>query len=190
MTTGFGPVLVALLVAQSSAAWDHPDPAPWWPLQVSQTAPGFRLEDTSLHPWSLALGQAVWISFGASWCPWCERQERLMVETARRYSDLTVVEVDEERHISKAERWQEGLGANLPLSFHMLLDPNFKVARRYRVQAYPTSFFIGPSGRIRAVYLGALTTRRALLSCLKPLMRVPTMHASKEEIITKIGHNR
>lgn len=182
MTTGLGPVLAAFLVAQSSADSEHPDPAPWWPLQASQTAPGFRLEATSLHLWTLTRGQAVWLSFGASWCPWCARQERLMVKTARKYSDVTVVEVDEERRISKAQRWRDGFGANLPLSFHMLLDPNFKVARRYGVQAYPTSFFIGPSGRIRAVYLGALTTRRALLPYLKLLMGVHPMPAPPQEI--------
>ena len=152
----------------------HADPAPWWPLHAGDSAPSFRLRSSDNRVWSLAMarGRSVWLSFGASWCPWCERQLPLMIALASTDpAHLVVIQIDEERRVSRMAAWQKRFGAGIPPSFHMVLDANAQVANQYRVQAYPTSFFIGPAGHIRRVYFGALTTRRELVSFLCPLFK-------------------
>ena len=45
----------------------------------------------------------------------------------------------------------------LGLTFDILLDPGGKIQEIYKIQAYPTSYFLDRDGIIRAQHIGSLT---------------------------------
>lgn len=161
----------------------RPNRPPWEPLPIGQPAPSFQLVDGLGDRWALHAipGEETWVSFGSGGCPWCERQLPFMRQAALAHlRDLVVVQVDEAQRPSEAEAWQDSLGSRLPSSFHLLIDPERSVAKRYHVKAYPTSFFINDQGRIAGIYLGAMTSRAQLGVYLARALQQPRpLHPGK-----------
>ncbi len=92
-------------------------------------------------------GRVTVINFWATWCPPCVQEipslNRLQQRMAGRPFTLVSVNYAEPR-----ERVQAFL-KRVPVDFPVLIDPDGRTAARWQVMAFPSTFVIGPAGRIR-----------------------------------------
>ncbi len=128
------------------------EPAP----QQGFMAPGFVLNTFSGEPVDLAglKGKVVLINFWASWCPPCRAEMQAMQSV---YADdqgkglvILAINTTYQDDLTKAAQFAQSEG----LTFPLLTDPDGNIARLYRVQAMPTSFFIDRQGKIRQLMIG------------------------------------
>jgi peroxiredoxin len=127
------------------------------PPQVGQTVPDFeaRTPDGKTIKLSDFAGRPMWLTFGATWCPDC-RAEAADVEAAylaNQGKGLAILSVwvnDDPANVS-------AFAAKNGFTFAMALDPDQRLADGYRLLGYPTHFFIGTDGVIKAERLGRLT---------------------------------
>ena len=97
-------------------------------------------------------GKVVLVDFWASWCEPCLRSFPWMNDLQRRHGDagLVVVAVNLDRDRKLADAF---LGKT-PANFHLEFDAAGDLARRFGVQAMPTSFLIDRSGKVRIRHAG------------------------------------
>lgn len=99
-------------------------------------------------------GQVVMVNFWASWCPPCriEMPSMYRLKQKMKGKPFTILAVN------MAETKQE-VNAFLPpqlrKSFVVLMDTDGKALRAWKVYAFPTSYIIGPKGKIRLALFGA-----------------------------------
>lgn len=124
---------------------------------VGKAAPDFSLQDLdgkTVSPTD-AKGRPLLINFWATWCGPC-RLEMPAIESrfqANRDKGLLVYAIDYDEPKAEVEAYVKSLG----LTFTVLLDPGGKVNDLYRIQGYPTSFFVAPDGNIKVIHIGAMT---------------------------------
>jgi thiol-disulfide isomerase/thioredoxin len=99
--------------------------------------------------------QVVYVDFWASWCVPCRESFPWMQRMAATYGDqgLRVVTVNLDRRSKAAATFLEEVEADLPV----ILDPEGKLARRFELQAMPTSFLFDRTGRQRLRHEGFRT---------------------------------
>lgn len=164
--------LLSIALLLLGAAWiavSAPDANTFTQAQSAPTkgflAPDFTL--TTLSGESITLsdlrGQAVLINLWASWCGPCRAEMPAMQKVYERYQDqgfnILAVNATNQDSLSAAQAFVEELG----LSYPILLDFDGSVSRLYQLRALPSSFFIGPDGRIQEVIIGG-PMAEALLS--------------------------
>jgi thiol-disulfide isomerase/thioredoxin len=161
--------LVTLVVIQSCAT-SNPDsdrgagkgaqaiqlePAP----KVGHLAPDFVLKDLDGNTIRLSdlRGKMVFINFWATWCPPCRAEMPEIEAVHQEYKDkgVVVLGVDISEPESTVRQYVQQGGFSWPI----VLDSTGKVARDYQIAAIPTSFFLDREGVIRAVNVGAMTSR-------------------------------
>ncbi|HKJ09808.1 MAG TPA: protein disulfide oxidoreductase [Gammaproteobacteria bacterium] len=103
---------------------------------------GQRVSLAALH------GRPVLVHFWATWCPVCRLEQGSIAAIARDHAVLTVAFQDGSAERVRAYMRREGL------NYPVLADPDGVLASRYGVRAVPTSFIVGPRGRIRFVEVG------------------------------------
>lgn len=124
--------------------------------KVSLPAPGFELPDLQgdSHGLERYRGRAILLHFWATFCVPC-RKELPELERAwrsHRASGLTVLGVAVDRGDARlVERFARDHGVTFPV----LLDPQGTVRNRYEVRGLPTTYLIGPDGRIQGRAIGA-----------------------------------
>ncbi|HET7657487.1 MAG TPA: redoxin domain-containing protein, partial [Bacillales bacterium] len=123
-------------------------------------APNITLEN--LHGKTVNLsdyrGKTVLINFWATWCPHCKEE---MAAIEQYYQDhhskgFIVLSVND-LSAEKNRKVVASFVRSNHLTFLVVLDRNEKVSRIYRVGGLPTSYFIGPKGKVRAENVGPLT---------------------------------
>lgn len=123
---------------------------------VGARAPEFSAPSVDGETYRLSeqQGRPVILNFWATWCEPCRAEMPLLEARARELADagLLIVGVNFDEPEAVVREYRDDLGLTLPL----LLDPGGKIQRLYRVVAYPTTFFVGRDGLIRAVHLGVL----------------------------------
>mgnify|MGYP000181422627 CR=1 FL=1 len=123
-------------------------------VSAGDAAPDFTLPDSAGKPVALASlrGQFVYVDFWASWCGPCRQSlpwmNQLSLRARKAALKVVAINVDEHRDDAAAFLRQ------LPASFTVLYDPAGQVAASYQLPGMPTSFLIGPDGRVRWTHIG------------------------------------
>jgi cytochrome c biogenesis protein CcmG/thiol:disulfide interchange protein DsbE len=156
-----GAVLVALVVVGIVLATRTPQEATavQSPL-LGRSAPAFSGTDLSGGaPVSLASlrGHYVLVNFFASWCGPCQQEaadlSRFHYQQAHSPAGADMVSVVFHDTTSTARAFLRSNGDLWPA----VSDPGGVIAEHYGVTAPPTTFVIGPSGRVAAVLVGPAT---------------------------------
>lgn len=133
-------VVFAVNAYRTRAAADGPAPT-----FAAHTLAGERV---SLHQFA---GRPLVVHFWATWCPVCRLEQGAVNALAADHAVITVAMQSEGDAEVRAYLREHGL------SFPVINDRDGALARRYGVTAVPTTFVIGPDGRIRFVDMGYTT---------------------------------
>ena len=131
----------------------------------TQTAPDFALRDLSGQRVQLAelRGKRVLVHFWATWCFVCQREVDALNAVARGLAPdevlLTVVADSEDAEHVRRYVAEHGI------EYRVLLADR-AVLRNYRVDVFPTNYFIAASGQVADTTVG-LSTRWGLASRLQ-----------------------
>jgi peroxiredoxin len=141
---------------------------PW----AGGTTPALELTDAEgkLHRLADYRGRAVLVNFWATWCEPC-REEMPSMERLRgalQGKPFVVLAVN----VGEGPRAARAFGEKMGLGFPLLLDPDGKTTRAWNARVLPASFVVGPDGRIRYSYFGAIDwasddVRRAIENLLR-----------------------
>jgi thiol-disulfide isomerase/thioredoxin len=130
--------------------------------QPGQPAPAFDLPGTA-GPVSLAAlkGKVVYVDFWASWCGPCKQSFPWMNEMQAKYGaqGLQVVGITVDRKKEDADKF---LAAN-PAKFAVAYDTAGTTPEKYAVKNMPTSFLVGPDGKVVYVHGGFTDAARGEL---------------------------
>ena len=119
-------------------------------------------------------GRVVVIDFWASWCVPCRRSFPWLNAMQSKYADdgLVIIGVNVDRESADADKFLE----RFPATFNIIYDSEADLAKRFGVQAMPSSFVIGRDGAIRNSHLGFKKKKQdeyeaALVAALKEKTR-------------------
>lgn len=127
----------------------------------SNPAPSFELEDLNGNIVKLEelAGKKVYIKFWTSWCSICLAGLKELNELAAEENDFTVISIVHPSYKGEQKRdsfisWYESLDyQHIPV----LLDENGEWTERFRVMAYPTSYYISTDQTISKSAVGHQT---------------------------------
>ncbi|MDZ7652014.1 MAG: TlpA disulfide reductase family protein [Burkholderiaceae bacterium] len=121
--------------------------------QVGQPAPSFDLPGSaSAVRLADMKGKVVYLDFWASWCAPCKQSFPWMNEMQAKYGSagflVVAISVDAKR--SDAEEFLKGT----PAQFTVAFDTKGESPKTYAIKGMPSSFLIGPDGRVIATHTG------------------------------------
>lgn len=148
---------MALVLGPSGVAPAEADPLEAFGLiryKESRQAPDFSLSD--LDGKAVALkdlrGRLVLLNIWTTWCPAC-REEMPSLERLHREFDTRGVSVLAASHREDPEEVRK-FAHEFNLTMPTLLDQDGRVGELYGLQGLPTTFLIGPDGRLIARAIG------------------------------------
>ena len=117
------------------------------------------VEDEAPEELARSRGDVVWLDFWASWCVPCRHSFPWMNAMQEKYGPLglTVVAVNLDSERADADRFL----ASTPAGFKVQFDPDGKLAKRYDVEAMPSSYVIDRTGHVMERHLGFKQSREA-----------------------------
>lgn len=126
------------------------------PYTAGGGTPPLALPDLAGKPQNINAyrGRVVLVNFWASWCPPCVHEMPSMQRLAQRWRDkpfaIVAVNMGEEPKTVRA------FAAKVKVTFPIWLDRDGAALKRWKVFAFPTSFVLDRSGKIRYALYGAL----------------------------------
>ena len=99
-------------------------------------------------------GKAVLVNFWATWCAPCREEMPSMeaLRVAMKDKPFAVLAVN----VGEGARAARGFGEKMGLGFPLLLDADTRTTKAWGARILPASFVVGPDGRIRYSYYGAI----------------------------------
>jgi len=143
----------ALILLLCCSATGTPTP---WEIDdiVGKKAPDFTLKDIDGRDVSLSSlrGRVVLINFWATWCPPCRSEMPSLNSLYKEYrgKGLVVLAISTDRRMSDVKDYV----SKNTFEFQILLDPDMRVSRSYKVFSIPTTFLIERNGVIIKRFLG------------------------------------
>jgi len=135
----------------SNTVADDADAAP----VVGAHAPDFIAETLSgdeVHLRNLR-GKPVVLNFWATWCPPCRAEMPLLQQYYTKHAgEYAMVAVNDAEPPEQVKGFIEQQG----FTFTVALDPKQAIVAKYRIQGFPTTFFIDADGVIRYSHVGML----------------------------------
>ncbi len=103
-------------------------------------------------------GKTVVVNFWATWCEPCREEMPSLERLRAKLGDgrLAVVAVNVGESPERVARFRK----DVAISFPVLFDREGETARSWQVRGYPTSYVLGPDGRIRYYFVGELDWAR------------------------------
>jgi cytochrome c biogenesis protein CcmG, thiol:disulfide interchange protein DsbE len=97
-------------------------------------------------------GKVVYLDFWASWCPPCRESFPWLTKIQEKYGKdkLQVIAVNVDKKQKDADRFIAELNPGFLIAF----DPQGATPADYNVPGMPTSYLIGPDGKIISVHKG------------------------------------
>lgn len=123
--------------------------------QKGQKFPDLVLEslDGDRIAFSSFAGKPIVINFWASWCEPCKEEMPLFEAVYRQQNaDVMVLGVNYNEPANVIRRFIE----ERQITFPILLDMDGKVAERFQVFGFPTTYFVDGEGVLRAAHVGQL----------------------------------
>ncbi len=123
---------------------------------IGGVAPDFAINTLSGSKIQLSQfrGKPVLVNFWATWCEPCKVEMPLIEQYYEKNSkNLVVLAIDSDESAADVTSFIQGF----KISFTILVDSNGSIADLYRVDGFPTSFFIDPDGKIQAERIGSLS---------------------------------
>lgn len=126
------------------------------PAKVGNPAPAFTLQQLSGSSAQLSQfkGKPLVLNFWGSFCQPCVREMPLLANYANTYAsqNLQFVGVN----LGESKLVVQNFIRQTNVVYPILLDSDLKVAERYSVISYPTTFFIDAKGTIQEKIVGEL----------------------------------
>lgn len=100
-------------------------------------------------------GQAVWLTFGASWCAACKAEAPDIEAAYKKHKGdgVVVLQVSISEDSATVRDYTERIG----LTFPQIADPDTRIASAYRVNGIPAHYFIDRTGVLRLMKTGGLS---------------------------------
>ena len=108
--------------------------------------------DGASHTLAAYRGKVVILNFWATWCEPC-REEMPSFNRLKKSLEGTPVAMFAV-NIGEGEARINGFLGKVPVDFPVLLDRDAQVSRAWKVRLMPTTFIIGPDGRVRYSFAG------------------------------------
>jgi peroxiredoxin len=129
------------------------------PPTEGQIAPDFSVAGLDGQTYRLSdfRGRHVVLNFWGSFCDPCVREMPLLQQIYEHYADegVVVLGVNLDESLATVRSFVRSVDVNFPI----LLDHG-KIQKRYGVIYYPTTFVIGPDGKIAHKKVGEITDMR------------------------------
>jgi peroxiredoxin len=140
--------------------------------QVGFTAPGFTLDALAGEPIALTdlRGKVVVLNLWASWCPPCRAEMPALNAAYQKFRDQGLVVLGANTMFQDDENSARAAIRDWGLTFPIVFDRDGATSRQYRLQAMPTTFFIGRDGVIRDIVLGGPLSEALIASKIEQLM--------------------
>jgi peroxiredoxin len=119
-------------------------------------APDFQLINVNGNPIRLSdlRGRPVLINFWATWCGPCVIEMPILQDRFLKYSsELIILAINADEPYNDIRNFVNNNG----ITFDVLQDTDSKIQGLYKINGYPTSFFIDTDGIIKAIQIGGLT---------------------------------
>jgi len=98
-------------------------------------------------------GKPLIINFWATWCAPCKLEMPLLQQTAQKFDGkLSIAAIN----FQESEKVVADFANKNQIELIILLDEKGEIAQKFRVHAFPITFFIDESGIVRAIHLGQL----------------------------------
>ena len=100
-------------------------------------------------------GQAVWLTFGATWCAACVAEAPDVEAASKKFTSKGVVVLA--IYISEDAATVKDYRDRVGLTYPHVADPDTRIASAYRVNGIPAHYFIDAAGVLRAMKTGGLS---------------------------------
>jgi len=117
-------------------------------------------------------GHVVIVDFWASWCKPCRQSIPWLNSLRARYgaSGLTIIGVNVDAERSDADKFLR----DVPIDFEVVFDPQGNIAKQFKVQGMPSSYFIDRSGTLAQTHLGFRDAKKdEVEAAIKALLDAP-----------------
>ena len=157
LTEAAAPVAAAA-VAATPVITATPAPEGQAGTAIGAMAPDFELagDDGSTYRLADYRDKPVLLNFWATWCGPCRVEMPAFQQAYEAGGDLTILAVAYGQSAADIAAYREEMGVTFPL----LVDETMEVGDLFGVAQIPSTFLIGPDGRILNVHYGPLTVEQ------------------------------